>query len=459
MFTSEDTAAKLPQLRVCITEACDKKCFYCRATGEACPSIVSPSRLSTAALLRLISALAASGIKVVRLTGGEPMLNRDVYTIIAAIRAIPGIEHVSLVTRSLNLASEVGQLKHAGLSSITVSLDSLRFDRLKGITNVDMLDALLSGIHQCRTLGLPLTINTVVMKGVNDDEIEDFLRYVINLGETTMKFLDYMTLPGQYCDSDTDFFLNLSTIIPRIRQWATGERISTQTGTLGIPMPTFFLPNGASVCIKDSTAGNHYGNVCGGCPRYPCQDGIMALRLTSDGKLQRCLYRNDNLLDLAAGDAHGEQFKARIEAALRTYKTAFFRPRAWKPPVRAIIRDLTEADEPAAMEVARASFLEFVDARFHKMGIARSLLEAAESAIKKMNPSAERLWLRSSQFAVRIYEKLHFRVTGKPELSNGGFLTSMEKDILIPEGTSANVRHMEMLTPPKYDTQTTATKG
>jgi len=96
-------------------------------------------------------------------------------------------------------------------------------------------------------------------------------------------------------------------------------------------MPTFQMPNGVLVYLKDSTIGNHYGDVCETCPNFPCQDGIMALRLTCDGKLQRCLYRDDNLVDLMQFKNKHDTQKA-ILSVLETYKNAKFIPHAWKPP-------------------------------------------------------------------------------------------------------------------------------
>jgi hypothetical protein len=146
--------------------------------------------------------------------------------------------------------------------------------------------------------------------------------------------MDYMMLPKQFeIDKNIKYFLNLNdTILPRLRKLGKESKVkfSTQAGGLGTPMPEFIMPNGVKVIVRDSTIGSHYGDICKTCNLYPCQDGIMALRLTVNGKLQRCLYRDDNLIDLRPYDKK-THLNPTIQKVLNTYIFSEFYPKAWLP--------------------------------------------------------------------------------------------------------------------------------
>lgn len=325
---------KIPQLRVCVSDICNKHCFYCRPKGESVSTKKKINKLSADELIYFINAIAKAGVSVIRFTGGEPMLNKNIYKIIRSVKNIPGIREVSMVTRSLKLKDEVPLLKRAGLDSITISLDSLNKDILKRITGVNGLDRMIEGAYACKNAGLPVRINTIILKVVNDDEVQDFINFVGELGPGTWKLIDYMILPHQfYNDKNMKYFLNLNeTIIPQLRKLGKGSKakFSTQAGGLGSPMPEFIMPNGVNVIVRDSTIGSHYGDICKTCNLFPCQDAIMALRLTSDGKLQRCLYRKDNLIDLRLYDKE-KQLNQAIKEALNTYLSSEFQNNAWHP--------------------------------------------------------------------------------------------------------------------------------
>ncbi|HRG68436.1 MAG TPA: radical SAM protein [Saprospiraceae bacterium] len=327
---------KIPQLRVCVTEICDKKCFYCRPEGEGCASIERESKLSADDFIFLINEIVNAGVSIIRFTGGEPMLNKDIYKIINAVHRMKNVKDVSIVTRSLKLKEQAPLLKEAGINSITVSLDSLNRDKLKEITKVDLLEKLVDGIKACSEIDLPVKLNTVIMKGVNENEIEDFIQFAGSVKNVDWKLLDYILLPKQFLtDNDNKYFFDLTNLLPRLRELSEEEFIETQAGGLGIPMPTFKMKNGVIVSVKNSTIGNHYGDTCINCSHFPCQDGIMALRLTADGKLQRCLYREDNLIDLKPLlYTDNPRLRSSINEALDTFKKSVFHPNAWSPHIR-----------------------------------------------------------------------------------------------------------------------------
>lgn len=324
----------IPQLRVCVSDICDKHCFYCRPKGESVSTEKKINKLNADELIYFINAIVKAGVSVIRFTGGEPMLNKDIYKIIKLVKNIPEVREVSMVTRSLKLKDETSLLKQAGLDSITISLDSLNKDILKRITGVNGLDRMIEGAYACKNAGLPVRINTIILKDVNEDELGDFIHFIGELGPGTWKLIDYMIIPDQfYTDKNMKYFLNLSeTIVPQLRKLGkeSKAKFSTQAGGLGSPMPEFIMPNEVNVIVRDSTIGSHYGDICKTCKLFPCQDAIMALRLTSDGKLQRCLYREDNLIDLRICDKE-KRLNNAINDALNTYISSEFKAHAWCP--------------------------------------------------------------------------------------------------------------------------------
>lgn len=327
---------KIPQLRICLTERCDKKCFYCRPTGEAIHITDKVTELDFNKLISIIKVAVEKGITVVRLTGGEPMLYPNIYKLICTIKQIEGIREVSLVTRSKNLNSEAEKLKNAGLDSITISIDSLNKDVLKKITGIDLLDDIILGTKKCFQVGLPVKINTVIMRGINDseDSINEFIEFICQFHTITWKLLDYMVLPNQTKQlSNTSYFVNLNEVKSLLLKSAksVGTKFSTQAGGLGSPMNNIKVKEGVTVQIKDSTIGSHYFKECEQCLFFPCQDAIMALRLTSNGYLQKCLYRNDNLIDLNPILDNNQLLENSIEEALTFYKQSRFIANAWKP--------------------------------------------------------------------------------------------------------------------------------
>ena len=324
---------KIPQLRVCLTERCDKNCFYCRPTGEAVSSPnVNIDEINYDELISSIRLSAKLGISIVRLTGGEPMLYPQIYRLIKEVKSIAGINEVSLVTRSRTLKNEVKHLKQCGLDSITISLDSLDEDVLSQITGVNILSNLLEGIDECFKYELPVKINTVIMKGINDskESISKFISFISNYKTITWKLLDYMILPNQdLYDNNSDLFVSLEEIkkMISVSVGRTQMRFCTQAGGLGSPMLNIEIKEGVIIQIKDSLIGSHYSSDCKKCSYYPCQDAIMALRLTSQGFLQKCLYRDDNLVAINSGDM--KQFNE----VINFYKSASFVANAWKPKV------------------------------------------------------------------------------------------------------------------------------
>lgn len=178
-------------LRLSLTERCTLKCAYCRAGEGNCPK---KSELTRDEFLRIVRAFAKIGVSKVRLTGGEPMLRRDLFEILSGIRAIPQIKEITMTTNGQHLPGKSIALKEAGLNRLNISLDSLKPDRYKEITGGGALDRVLTGIEESRAAGFsPVKINVVLLRGVNDDETGDFIELTKH-NDTHVRFIEYMPL-------------------------------------------------------------------------------------------------------------------------------------------------------------------------------------------------------------------------------------------------------------------------
>ena len=178
-------------LRLSLTERCTLKCAYCRAAEGECPK---KAELTQDEFLRITRAFAAIGVKKVRLTGGEPMLRRDLLSIISGIRAIPGIEEITMTTNGQHLPGMSRALKEAGLSRLNISLDSLKPERYAAITGGGSLARVLTGIEESYAAGFtPIKLNVVLLRGQNDDETADFLS-LTKERDVHVRFIEYMPL-------------------------------------------------------------------------------------------------------------------------------------------------------------------------------------------------------------------------------------------------------------------------
>ena len=183
-------------LRISLTDRCSLRCTYC-IPAEGVPWMRGPDLMTTAELVRIAAVAVAEGITEVRLTGGEPLLRPDVVEVVAALTALSGpggSPEVSLTTNALRLPALATPLADAGLSRVNVSLDTLQRERFKELTRRDRLTDTLAGIAAADVAGLrPIKLNAVVMRGVNDDEVVDLVRYAVDHGYE-MRFIEQMPL-------------------------------------------------------------------------------------------------------------------------------------------------------------------------------------------------------------------------------------------------------------------------
>ncbi|MEM1989310.1 MAG: GTP 3',8-cyclase MoaA [Candidatus Bathyarchaeia archaeon] len=252
------------------------RCIYCHREGQLFDSNVE---LSAEEIKRIVSIAASLGVYSVKLTGGEPLLRKDIVEIVRGISSIPGIKDISMTTNGFFLKEYAKQLKDAGLSRVNVSLDTLNAEKFKFITGVDAHKRIMDGIVEAARVGLnPIKINMVLLKGINCDEVEDMIKFT----EENQLILQLIELEGFWDDPlYIKYHADLDDIEKKVRERSLRVIVRQMHHR-----KKYILKGGAEVEIVKPM---HNTEFCLYCNR---------IRLTSDGKLKPCLFRNDNLIDL-----------------------------------------------------------------------------------------------------------------------------------------------------------------
>jgi len=185
---------QMSDLRVSVTDRCNLRCAYCTSVQEL-RFVPRDQILHFAEIARLVAAAAGLGIRKVRLTGGEPLVRRDLAELAAMLVAIPGVEEVPITTNGVQLASQAEGLYAAGVRRLNISLDTLRRDRYEEICGRDAVERVLAGIDLARALGFAVRVNMVPMRGFNDDEILPMARWAAAEG-LHIRFIECMPFAG-----------------------------------------------------------------------------------------------------------------------------------------------------------------------------------------------------------------------------------------------------------------------
>lgn len=257
-------------LRVSVTQNCNLKCVYCSPDCEngAC-EILGPEEFGN-----VVRIMQKMGIRKVRITGGEPMVRKDIVEIVNSISSIPGIDDVSMTTNGLNLINMAKKLKTSGLKRLNISLDSLKSEKYAQITGGGVLYKVLDGIDAALKVGLtPIKINVVVIKGYNDDEIDDFIELARNL-PVDIRFIELMPI-GEFGENNADRIVPNSSIIA-----ARPQLIEAIIDEMGQPARNYIIEGYKGRIGFISPMSHKFCNCCN------------RIRLTSDGKLRPCLGSN-----------------------------------------------------------------------------------------------------------------------------------------------------------------------
>ena len=202
-------------IRLSVTDRCDLRCFYC-LPGDYRDFSEPEEWLSFEEIERLIGAFVASGVRRVRITGGEPLVRKNLPELAGNLARIPGLLDLSLSTNAVGLGRQANALKSAGISRINASLDTLRTDRFKDITKGN-LNKVIDGLMAAKRAGFsPIKINMVIMKGINDDEVEDMIEFCIE-HDFTLRFIETMPM-GDTGRNAASYYLSLQDVKNRLAE-------------------------------------------------------------------------------------------------------------------------------------------------------------------------------------------------------------------------------------------------
>ncbi len=295
---------RINYLRVSVTDLCNYRCTYCMPP-EGVEWLPHSDILSFEEIRSVVSAAIPLGINRVRLTGGEPLVRRGLPALVEMLTHLPGIDEVYLTTNGSKLEEFADALRAGGLSRINVSLDSLRPDRYRTMTRGGDIENVWRGIEAARKAGFePIKLNVVVIKGVNDDEIEDFARFTVD-NPFEVRFIEYMPFgPSE----DLQKY-----------QCMTADEIKRRIGALGSlrPLPTSSRTGPAQRYQLDGAKGKlgfipaMTHNFCSTCNR---------IRLTANGRLLSCLFsgRSTDVKSLLRSKAPASQITEAIRLAIES---------------------------------------------------------------------------------------------------------------------------------------------
>jgi len=192
-----DTKGRVAKkLRISVTDRCNFACLFCMPEKEKVKWIPQEEILGFDEVERITRVLASLGIEKVRVTGGEPLLRRDIEQLVRRLTSIPGIRSLDMTSNGWHLERKAEALREAGLRGVTVSLHSLKSERFAKISGVDALPRVLRGIDRALEVGLsPVKVNSVAIRGYNDDEILDLVEYA-RVRRISIRFIEFMPLDG-----------------------------------------------------------------------------------------------------------------------------------------------------------------------------------------------------------------------------------------------------------------------
>lgn len=266
---------RIEYLRVSVTDKCNLRCVYCMPE-EGLPWLRRDELLTYEEIAAIVGVMAGMGLRRVRLTGGEPLVRRDLPRLAAMLRAIPGITDLALSTNAVLLRELAEPLRAAGVDRLNISLDSLQPARVDAIARRPGTWAAISdGLAAAEAAGFaPIKINAVIMRGRNDDELEDFARVTMER-PWHVRFIEVMPV-GENLGISAAEYVPASAMLERLR--AVG-RLEPAEGPPGNGPATYFRFPGAAGTVGVITPMSH--NFCERCNR---------MRLTAHGRLRPCLF-------------------------------------------------------------------------------------------------------------------------------------------------------------------------
>jgi len=267
-------------LRISITDHCNLKCRYC-VPFDGRSKLSMTEILSYEELFTVAKAAVANGVTKVRITGGEPLMRKNMIAFCRMIASLPQITDLSITTNGVPLDAMAEELKAAGVNRVNVSLDTLEPGKYAEITGRDELARVLKGIETAARVGLtPIKINMVPMKGINDDEIGALARWTLK-EDYDIRFIELMPTSGWARERHKNLFISIDAVRKAVEQIGPLEPLS-QLQTRG-PATYMRLPGAKGRIGFIAALSHHFCNTCN------------RLRLTADGKLRACLFAEEEV--------------------------------------------------------------------------------------------------------------------------------------------------------------------
>jgi cyclic pyranopterin phosphate synthase len=284
-------------LRISVTDRCNLRCTYCMP--EEVTFLDKHELLSFEEITRFVEIVAPLGIDKIRLTGGEPLLRRDLPRLVAMLCKVPGIKDVGVTTNGILLAHLAQPLFDAGLRRINISLDALDPDRFRELSRRDGLDKVLEGIAAAKRAGFdPVKINAVTIRGVNEQEVVPLARYAREHG-LEMRFIEYMPIGADQWERNKVYFAH-----------EIMEQIEQHIGPLNPAAD--YDPKAPAMDFDYADAGGRVGMIAS--VSRPFCMSCNRVRLTAEGKLRNCLFalKEVDLKPLLRGGAPAEEIAALV---------------------------------------------------------------------------------------------------------------------------------------------------
>lgn len=290
-------------VRIALTEKCNLRCTYCMPE-EGVDFKNGEQILSADETLRVIDVLARMGVRKVRFTGGEPLVRKDIVQLVEGAVNTPGVQSVHMTTNGIIFPKYAKQLRDAGLTGVNISLDTTDADKFMRITRRKGEDKVLESIHTALDLGFPrVKVNTVVMRGFNDDELDNFCEMTKD-HNVTVRFIEFMPFDAHQIWETGEHFLSAETMIRHLKARYPDIELASGTRT---EHHIFQVPGyqGKIAIIPAFTR-----SLCGNCSR---------IRLTADGGIRNCLYSDQEftLMELLRGGCTDEDIVAKFRRAFK----------------------------------------------------------------------------------------------------------------------------------------------
>jgi cyclic pyranopterin phosphate synthase len=298
MPTLDQLHRPMRDLRISVTDRCNFRCTYCMPFDEY-TWIERREVLSFEEIERLSRVFLGFGIEKIRLTGGEPLVRKDLHRLIARLSRLEGLGDISLTTNGALLAAQAEALHDAGLRRINVSIDSLRPDRFTALTKRGNLDEVLAGVFAAKKAGMsPIKINAVIIRGTNEDEILDLVEFA-RVNGFEMRFIEYMDV-GNANAWSLERTVTKQEILDKVNSRFPVREIGRANGSA--PAVDYEFVDGAG---EIGIIGSVTEPFCSSCTR---------VRLTADGKLVTCLFAESgfDLKGLLRSGVSDEQLIATI---------------------------------------------------------------------------------------------------------------------------------------------------